>query len=64
MSNEQFSWEKPLGIITQYDEITFGNNANIGEDKNPVPKSRTKYTLDDIYILLRKLKGMIDPKNI
>lgn len=64
MSNEQFSWEKPLGIITQYDEITFGDNANIGEDKNPVPKSRTKYTLDDIYILLRKLKGMIDPKNI
>ena len=31
MSNEQFSWEKPLGIITQYDEITFGDNANIGE---------------------------------
>lgn len=51
MSNEQFSWEKPLGIITQYDEITFGDNANIGEDKNPIPKSRTKYTLDDIYIL-------------
>lgn len=61
---DDYSWENPLGIVTQFDELNFGLNENIGEDKNPAPKSRTKFTIDDIYILLRKLKGMIDPKNI
>ena len=63
MSEETYSFEKSLGVITMWDEYTFGDNDNISEHKH-CPRARTKYTVDDLYVLLRKLKQMVDPKNI
>lgn len=63
-ASKEYDFERTLGIITAWDEYAFGNNANVGEDRNPHPKSRTKFTVDDLYVILRKLKHFIDPKNI
>lgn len=63
-TSEQYSFERALGIITAWDEMRFGDDANVGGDKDTPPKARTKFTVDDIYILLRRLKNFIDPSSI
>lgn len=62
--DKEYSFEKTLGIITAWDEFTFDEGSNVAKDKNPTPKSRTEFTVDDVLVLIRRLKNFIDPKNV
>ncbi len=62
--DKQYSFEKTLGIITAWDEYTFDEGANIAKNRDPSPKSRVEFTVDDLFVLIRRLKNFIDPKNV
>lgn len=62
--DEKYNFEKTLGIITAWDEFNFDKGENISLLKDTVPRTRTAFTVDDIYTLIRRLKHFIDPKNI
>lgn len=62
--DEKYSFEKTLGIISAWDEFNFDKGNNVSLDKDTIPRTRTAFTVDDIYTLIRKLKNFIDPKNI
>lgn len=65
MSNE-FDLQDPqhsLGVISGFDIIDMSDGSSVG-GQSAVGRTRTAYSVDELYVILRELKKLLDPESI